>query len=133
MPATTLSQASRFNPGADLWIVPGISESHHTLQIDWYLNFQISQAQTKVPINPSQNLQMILEQTELKYPEIKTSNHSLMILAVNSLPCRWVVAVENSFDLKTWTKDLFSIWKNLAQPSLRVYLPPNAKTNEFLQ
>lgn len=133
MAVSVLSQASRFNQGADLWIVPAIRESHHTLQIDWYLNFQISQAENKLPLKLSQELRTILQQTDLTSPEIPVpSNRTLMVLAVNSLPCRWVVALSNSNNLKVWTKDLFAVWQNLGHPSLRIFLPSQVSINHLL-
>ena len=132
MSSSTLSQASRFNPCADLWLVPPIEQSHHTLQIDWYLNFQISQAQHKTQMQPSEELKLILQQTELGLAsQISFSPRTLMISAINCLPCRWVVVVDNSKDLKSWTKDLFSTWQKLGSPSLRIFLPPQASMNDL--
>jgi hypothetical protein len=132
MGISVLSLASRLNAGSDLWAMPSVASSQQTLQIDWYLNFQISQAQFRMPRQRAPELQRILDQVEWSVEEKMTFNQkALLVSASNSLPCRWIVALGNSEDLSGWTKDLFDIWKNLGKPSLRVFLPPKVAANDW--
>ena len=132
MSTSILSQAGRFNPGSELWIVPPIQISRQTLQIDWYLNFQISQARLRKKATCSPELSEVLKLTELDFIEdIKSKNNCFMIAAAQQLPCRFVVVIDFDDDLKSWTKDLHQTWIGLGQPSLRVFLPPEITANKW--
>lgn len=125
MALSVLSQASAFNPGSDLWIMPDLEKSPWTAKLDWYLNFQICKSsrhqtrETPAPINS------IVEETGLSHEEVAAdAESSLMIASGRLLPNKWVVILPWNNDLGKWTQEIHKIWGNLNEPSLRVFLPP---------
>lgn len=132
MGLSVLSQASRFNAGSELWILPPLEVSQQTLQVDWYLNFQISQSKLRSKQQRSPELQRLLNLVEWPLADHPTAAGTrLLISAIHQLPCRWVAVIDNPENQTTWTKDLFTAWENLEKPSLRVFLPPKTATNEW--
>lgn len=131
MSFTTLSQANALNPGAELWIVPAIDDSHWTGQIDWLLNFQIGKAQRHTPASLPETLTHIVQETELKLTAITKSTNALMIAAVNHLPCRWVVVLPVNNNLEAWIEQVYQTWFGMNKASMRVFLPPNLSTATF--
>ncbi|MBL7670949.1 MAG: hypothetical protein JNM39_10730 [Bdellovibrionaceae bacterium] len=132
MGISILSLASRLNTGSDLWVMPPVAISQQTLQIDWYLNFQISQSQFRKRVQRPSELQKVLD--EVEWPLENMTHYkpgAFLVSANNSLPCREIVVLDYSEDLSLWTKDLFYIWKNLSEPSLRVFLPPKVSANDW--
>lgn len=131
MAVTLLSQASAFNPGADLWILPA-TQSSWRKRIDWYLNFKLTNANRHQSLTIDKTLQEILEETDLKTDLIGKNTDTvaaLMIGAHPNLPCRWVVEV--SLQTENWTTQCFQIWKNLNQPSMRIFLPQTMSSGQF--
>lgn len=133
MAVSVLSKASRLNSGSDLWVVPPVELSQQTLEIDWYLNFQITQSLLRTQPKWAESLKEIVQQSEAHWSmgEVPSSG-KLMISAENTLPCRWVVRIDMSKDLHLWTKDLYDIWTSLKNPSLRLFLPPQVTTQKWL-
>ncbi|KHD89435.1 MAG: hypothetical protein OM95_03470 [Bdellovibrio sp. ArHS] len=132
MALSVLSQASAFNPGAELWIVPDLEKSQWTARLDWYLNFQVSKASRHVsPALPSY-LQEVLTETELPQFAVKTTQ-PLMISSEELLPNKWVVIIPWQDDLNTWITQGFEIWHKLKEPSLRLFLPPGQSAGRVQQ
>lgn len=133
MAVTLLSQASAFNPGADLWIIPSAStQSSWRQRVDWYLNFKLTNSHRHQSFHLNTFLQEILEETELKseIDQQKTDTHApLMIGAFPNLPCRWVVEVP--VHSEPWAEQCHLIWKQLNFPSLRVFLPQTILPGQF--
>lgn len=132
MALSVLSQASAFNPGSDLWIMPDLEMSPWTAKLDWYLNFQICKAsrhqtkETPAPINS------IIEETGLPREDVSAgSRGSLMIASAHLLPNKWVVILPWNEDLGKWTQEIHKIWANLKEPSLRVFLPPQQSASNL--
>ncbi len=133
MSVTLLSQASAFNPGADLWIIPSTTtQSSWHQRIDWYLNFKLTNSHRYSKSTISETLEEILEETELKseIPQLKTTLSSpVMICASQNLPCRWVIEVPTPSD--SWAQQCYVIWKQLNCPTLRVFLPQSILPGQF--
>lgn len=133
MAVTLLSQASAFNPGADLWIIPSASASSSWRQrIDWYLNFKLTNSHRHTSPKLNTELQEILEETELKSEisqEIPSTTLPLMISANKNLPCRWVIEIPVTTE--SWAQQCSKIWKQLNCPTLRVFLPQTILPGQF--
>lgn len=125
MSISVLSQASAFNPGSDLWIAPDLEKSPWTAKLDWYLNFQVCKASRhQRPPLPSY-LQAVLSETEMETaPALSSQEQPLMIASEKLLPNKWVVLVPWNGDVTAWTHEIFKVWKNLNQPTLRIFMPP---------
>ncbi len=126
MAVTVLSQASAFNPGSDLWIVANLESSQWSSKLDWYLNFQIVKSHRRHSAELSENLQSLLQQTGLasETPAYAGFPNNLMISSQMQLPNKWVVIIPWNQDLISWSLEIEKVWKQLNQPSLRVFLPP---------
>lgn len=132
MALSVLSQASALNPGSDLWIVPDLEKSTWTAKLDWYLNFQICKSSRHETLPLPEFVDHVLTETEL--PNKKQNLHAQLPLMISSealLPNKWVVLVPWSDDIATWTESVFKVWKNLKEPSLRIFLPPGQSTGNL--
>lgn len=124
-----LSQASAFNPGSDLWIAPDLEKSPWTAKLDWYLNFQICKASRHRRRELSQYLTEVLNETEMTSSTVISSTEQpLMIASEKLLPNKWVVLVPWDDDMTQWTQEIFKVWKNLNEPTLRIFMPPGQST-----
>lgn len=131
MAIAVLSQASSFNTGADLWILPDLDSCKLTLKVDWYLHFQITQAERRTPPFISEFLLKTLEETELPALQIPLDPKApLLINSQNSLPARWVLVIPYQ-KLSTWVETAHQVWQGLNQPSLRIFLPTGQSAGSF--
>nr|BFD62228.1 hypothetical protein BdHM001_09090 [Bdellovibrio sp. HM001] len=132
MALSVLSQASALNPGSDLWIVPDLEKSPWTAKLDWYLNFQVCKSSRHhSPAIPA-FVETVVQEAELESPfQPATSSAPLMIASEKLLPNKWVVVLPWNGDLAAWTAEVFSIWKNLKEPTLRIFLPPGQSTGNL--
>lgn len=132
MALSVLSQASALNPGSDLWIVPDLEKSPWTAKLDWYLNFQVCKSSRHQSPTLPDFLGLVLEQTELNKPSLPAvSDQPLMIASDKLLPNKWVVILPWNEDLTKWTAEIFRIWKNLNEPTLRIFMPPGQSTGNL--
>lgn len=119
-----LSLASAFNPGSDLWILPEFPNSRWTAKIDWYLNFQIVRAARHLSPELRNFTLYVQKETGLETyqpPVLKTA--PLMINSEAFFPNKWVVVVPAADNFSHWVRQVSDIWKNLKNPSLRIFLP----------
>lgn len=138
MTISQISLASRYNSGADLWVLPPAQESSHALTLDWYLNFQILKIDLRRPQVISEGLKDILDQIGWEHcPPAPHFSSRLLLAAGGLMPCRWVLILPGSPNLTKWAEDIHRVWKDLLLPSLRVYLPPRVDpstwTKEWLK
>jgi hypothetical protein len=132
MALSVLSQASAFNPGSDLWIVPDLEKSQWTAKLDWYLNFQVCKASRHVSPQVPDYISNVVTQTELQVSTpVAASLSPLMISSENLLPNKWVVVLPWNGDLRGWSANIFEVWHKLKEPSLRVFLPPGQSTGNL--
>lgn len=131
MALSVLSQASAFNPGSDLWIVPDLEKSPWTAKMDWYLNFQICKASRHNSPKITSYISDVLRKTELNLRGPFISSGPLMVSSAPLLPNKWVVVLPWSDDLSAWSSQIHEIWSRLKEPSLRVFLPPGQSTGSF--
>lgn len=125
MALSVLSQASAFNPGSDLWIMPDLEKSNWTAKLDWYLNFQICKSSRHVSPNVPTFLKEVISETGLDKKIIPSNpKFPLMIASENLLPNKWVVMIPWDNDIAQWASQSFEIWQKLKEPSIRVFLPP---------
>ena len=134
MSQSVLSQASAFNPGADLWILPAAGQSHWTEKLDWYLNFQICKASRHIPPQVGEFIKDVLTETELPAIEIKAARQApLMIASAELLPNKWVVVLPISDGFDSWVAEVARIWKQLGSPTFRAFLPPGQSAGRLLE
>lgn len=130
--AILLSQASAYNPGNDLWIVPHRSQSRWTNRLDWYLNFLIVRNEKHQRKTPPNELLYILEKTNLPpHHFITKMDDPLIILSEEHLPNRWLIMLPYMDDLLLWTAKIHTTWTGLKAPPFRVFLPQNIANNQF--
>lgn len=134
MAMSVLSQASAFNPGSDLWIVPHLEKSQWTARLDWYLNFQICKASRHKTAQTPVFVNEVVKEAELeKFYRPVSQSAPLMIASEQLLPNKWVVVLPWANDMGAWGKEVFEIWKGLNNPALRVFLPPGQSAGTFQQ
>lgn len=132
MSSTDLSHASSLNPGADLWITAGLSESHWTRKLNWYVNFQLSWAEQLQSPTLSPVITDWLEACEIPNQRYHPKNKNCWLISSHQwLPNRWTMMLKYDDDLKTWVKNISDSWNQLSQPSLRLFLPPQCSKIEF--
>ncbi len=120
----TLSQASALNPGAELWVMADLGKCQWTAKIDWYLNFQIVKASRHQTPPLSEFLIGIIEKTGVEVPKmISASSAPLIIHSQPLLPNKWVAIVPYNDNFKEWMKKISTVWSQLQNPSLRIFLP----------
>lgn len=119
-------------PGADLWVVGDLESSQWTQKIDWYLNFQIARSKTHKTVEQGTELKSVISQWEVEAPKIDlAATMPLMIASSDLLPNHSTVLVPQAGDVKTWAKRVFEVWKQLDEPSLRVFLPRGVESTSF--
>ena len=132
MSVTVLSQASAFNPGAELWILPDLEKSPWTAKVDWYLNFQISKASRHSDPKISNFIKEVEKETE-QVPVVKpeTTGAPLMIASEEHLPNKWVVILPQAEDFEAWVEKISHIWTGLQCPGMRIFLPPGQNAGQL--
>ena len=134
MAMSVLSQASAFNPGSDLWIVPHLEKSQWTARLDWYLNFQICKSSRHKHAQTDAVVNEVLKETGLeKFYRPVSAQAPLMIASEQLLPNKWVVVLPWAEDMSSWSKEVFQIWNGLKEPTLRIFLPPGQSAGNFQQ
>lgn len=132
MSLSVLSQASAFNPGSDLWIMPDLEKSNWTAKLDWYLNFQICKSSRHVAPKLPAFLKDVISETGLEKKFIAPDPKApLMIASKELLPNKWVVIIPWDNDIVQWSAKSFEIWQKLNAPSIRVFLPPGQSTGNL--
>lgn len=129
MALSVLSQASAFNPGSDLWVMPDLEKSNWTAKLDWYLNFQICKSSRHVSPKLPLFIKEVIAETGLEKNFIPSSpKQPLMISSAELLPNKWVVIIPWDKDMAQWSSQSYEIWQKLGEPSLRIFLPPGQNT-----
>lgn len=132
MPVQTISQANSYNPGADLWVLSPLEQSHSTQRLDWYLNFQIAKADFHQQKNMSEELEIIIRECDLElYNYLPQNNDGLLINVKHLLPARWALVQPILNPFPSWVEKIHFYWKSLQQPSLRIFLPKEKTTSDF--
>lgn len=131
-----ISQASRLNSGADLWVVPETKSSKMAQKIDWYLNFQITRSarhQSKLlPEKVSEILQKSGLPTKDWIEKIPLSKkEDLLILSNMAFPNRWVMVIRGSNEFPKWIENIHERWLKMNSPSLRIFLPAGISGSQF--
>ena len=134
MSVSVLSQASALNPGSDLWIVPDLERSRWTAKLDWYLNFQICKASRHHSPKLPEFVGHVLRETEQGFPNVSlTADSPLMISSSDLLPNKWVLVVPWTENMSAWTEKVVKTWRDLKEPSLRIFLPPGQSAGSLQQ
>ena len=134
MAFAVLSQATAFNPGADLWIVPQLEKSQWTAKLDWYLNFQICKASRHLTAHTAITVNDIVKEADLQaFYQPVSETAPLMIPSEELLPNKWVVVIPWSGNIESWNKKVLEVWKGLREPACRVFLPPGQTAGTFHQ
>jgi hypothetical protein len=119
--AKVLPKEEALKSGADLWILPSFRFSEWTKRLDWPLNLQVTKSLTHRVKPLSSRLQEIMAEHEIATPKT-TSGGPLLIASSDLLPNRWTVILESD-QIEAWQKGALEIWKNLGEPSVRVFAP----------
>lgn len=123
-----------FANGAELWILPDGKHSTWAKKIDWYLNFQAARAATHEAPKLAAGLLQLLQEVQLSPPT--TSAHvqaPLMISTSHRLPARHAVLIPYEGQLKSWLKQVQSIWQQMGYPTARIFLPLSQSFNQCLE
>ena len=131
MSLTTLTKAKAFDAGSELWIVPEPEHSALARRVDWYLNFQLARARYHKTRDLSPELKNTLIQEE--WPEFQYGDKGapLMVAAQGYFPTQMVVQVPVQKTFKSWINGIKTTWKNLEQPTMRVFLPEGKTAEDF--
>lgn len=127
MGVNVLAPTQAFTAGSDLWVTGEPEQSLWAQRIDWVLNFQILRASRHEKKPVSSEVREFAEKTGLRIPGSPSTAHApLLVPADLNLPCRWVLSPAD------WNlENLFSVWQQLGEPSLRVFLPKSEDSDEF--
>lgn len=130
-----LSQAGAFGSGSELWVLPQIEISQWARKIDWYLNFQISRAKSHTPRKPDPELSEILGENEISFVKYARDeqNRPLLVASHSHLPNQMTLEVPYKSEAKGWVEIVHRNWDQLKRPNLRVFLPPNLESDEFIK
>ncbi len=134
MASKILSAHTALVPGSDLWVLPQLTESYWTERINWYLNFQISRAESHKSKALS-DLQ-IQEIHEFDLPHFEPQNNipnALLIGSRDSLPNSQTIVLKFNQDIEVWLKDIQHIWSALGQPKIRIFAPKKIKAENISQ
>jgi hypothetical protein len=129
----TLFKNGALGPGAMLWVLPSGDESDWKIQIDWYLNFQISKAQKYKFSEPDPEFSKFLDNYEIIVKRSKTGEN-IFIACENLLPCQMLtlIPIENN-SLELWIQKVCETWIQLQRPSFRIFLPNNFPVIRFYE
>jgi hypothetical protein len=128
----TLSRAQAFTVQHDLWIIPDKKNLPLFSKIDWYLNFQLTRAsEHKRQALPPQLVSISSENSLPDFSVISAKEAPLMVLAEMGLPTKTLIEISAREKMQTWVTDIYKTWKDLGQPSLRVFLPNDLKSDDF--
>lgn len=127
MGVTAITPTQAFTGGCDLWITGQPEDSLWTQKIDWVLNFQILRASRHEKKHPAAQVEEFAGRSGLKLPAPHSESQAPLLIAADlNLPCRWVLTPA-VWDLEA----LVSVWRQLGQPSLRIFLPKNRDADAF--
>ncbi len=125
-------QEKALEPGADLWVLSDLEGSEWSRKLDWYLNFQLVRSKTHKTLEQSSELQEVIKLWEFDPPGVEVSKQlPLMVASSDLLPNHSTVLIPLGGDVKTWAKRVFELWKQLDEPSLRVFLPKDIDAKSF--
>lgn len=128
MEITRLTPFNALSIPADLWVLPSIKKSKWTQEIDYYIRFQITKAQSRVKSDVDPQLKKILE-NELVWEPEGTTQGPLMIVPQDNLPAKCILYLETPSE--TWLNQAYEVWKNLNRPSIKLFLPAGVKENDI--
>lgn len=131
-----ISQASRLNSGADLWVIPETENSRLAQKIDWYLNFQITRSTRHQSKELPEKITKILQKSGLKNhnwveKNISQGKEALLVLSIHALPNRWVMQVQESQQFQKWIENIYEHWLKMKMPTLRIFLPTGVSGPQF--
>lgn len=127
----SLAEASFENkilgPGADLWVLPALTESPWVARIEWLCNLQLSKNSLHNLQDVADSLKLILQECDLplyKFDEQIPSEtlQKVLIPSEKWLPNRWLLSLPCR-EKDQWAKTIESTWIQLKKPSIRVFLP----------
>ena len=131
MPILSLNQLSALSTGADLWICPDTMNSHWAVEIDWQLNHQIRKGLAHKTQAMDAEVKGLLYENQISWNDIQAATNSLMIACSFQLPARWTLVLPWNGQLQKWVQSVFQHWKNLKEPTLRIFLPQNIAMADF--
>lgn len=132
MAVTILPQASAFNPGAELWVVPQETSSPILAKLDWYLNFQLSRASRHRSCMLPVEVSSIIKTCALPTINFSQAPETGTLIASDYLlPNRWVLQIPKQDKFDSWCEQLSNHWSKLGKPTLRVFLPQGYASTQF--
>lgn len=117
--------------GSDLWILPEKPLCLWYDQMDWYLNFQLTKSKNHLKPSISPKLGSLLLQHQISIEPFQFNSQALMVASLHNLPCKQIIEVSGADSLENWFQEIYSCWKSLSFPSLRIFLPHNFNTSDF--
>ncbi len=126
-----LNAAHAFDSGDDLWILPLDLESPWYQRLNWLTNFSLTtnELHSRPKLHPW--LVKILETCDIPAPEIPVTE-PLLVPISPWLPSEWLVLVPYSVHHEIlFIQSIGKIWKQLQEPSLRLFLPPSITLQEW--
>ena len=119
-------------PGCDVWIAAEPERSRWSRKIDWYLGFQLMKAAGHETATLSPSLKSILAHEEMASVEVAAAADApLMVASRKLLPNTTTVMVPFK-ETKSWVEACHRVWTGLNQPRIRVFLPDDLSSEDFL-
>lgn len=132
MSVQTLYRSQAFGPGAQLWVIPAEQKSALIKKMNWYLNFQLSVASRRQPLQVAPQIQAIMTENHMpNCAPVLSDKPPLLIYAQPYLPVDYVVELTTEESPIPWLKKLHAMWFNFKSPELRVFLPPGLSPDDF--
>ena len=118
-----LNASQALDPGVTLWILPFDPDSPWYQRLNWLTHFSLTtnELHTRPKLHPW--LVKILETCDIPEPTIPLSE-PLLVPVAQWLPAEWLVVVPfNNHHQILFLQSVLKIWKQLQEPSLRLFLP----------
>jgi len=126
-----LNATQALDSGDDLWILPLDLESPWYQRLNWLTNFSLTtnELHTRPKLHPW--LIKILETCDIPTPDIPVAD-PILIPVSQWLPSEWLVLVPCTTNNESlFIQSISKIWKQLQEPSLRLFLPPTLSLKDW--
>lgn len=124
---TLLSKTQAFNSGSQLWVLPLDPKSSWMSELDWHLNFMISNFFYRTHTPRPENLIEICNGCDFESKDnrkpLSDLNMPLLLSSAQYLPAQWVLLLPEEM-FSSLEIDFKKTWEKLGKPNTRFFLNP---------
>jgi hypothetical protein len=131
MEPSALNNEQAYSAGSNLWVVADRESSDWTIQLDWYINFQLAKALIRKRMKVPQHLIDWAKSAEVEAVDLMTDDNGPMLVhTAKLLPNNQVLHLPYKNNLSQWISYVEAIWTRLGKPSTRIFLPNSASVED---